>query len=135
MTNPTLRLTLPIPPSVNHSTRRHTVCYQKGGKQVRRTMDVPNAKAVKWMATAKDSALDAMNSTGWVCAQSEKVVVEVEFYWENRRKRDCHNCTGIIANILEGIAADDDYWMLLRVKDWHIDRGNPRVEVTCRRKD
>ena len=131
-----LHLTLPLPPSVNHSTRRHTITYTKNGKTCRRTMDVPNAKADKWMAQAKDICVDEMKRTGWVCRVDEKVVVDLTIHWPDRRRRDCHNLTGIIANCLEGVAVNDDRWMLVRIRDFDVvGRGNECVDVTVRRAE
>jgi len=122
----TLRFSVPVPPSVNHSYRRYT---NKRG----RTMNVLTNKAKTWQEEAHVIAQDAANRTGWVCPMGSKVVVRLWFYWPDKRRRDPNNCHKLLADSLEGVCYDDDKWALLRDMDFTVDRDKPRVEVEVER--
>lgn len=121
-----LRLTLPLPPSVNHSHRNFT---NKAGRRLR----VPTKRATDWTATARSIAFTEMQRTGWTCPQGEKVIVEYTIWWPDRRRRDPSNLEKLLLDSLEGIAVDDDKWCLPRCMDFDYDKGDPRVEVVVRR--
>ena len=57
------------------------------------------------------------------------MVVELTFYYGDKRKRDCHNMHKIIMDALECIAFEDDRWVLVRDMHVALDKDNPRVEV------
>ena len=128
ITNPTLRLTLPLPPSCNHSHRNFT---NKNGRRLR----VPTKRAADWTASARDIAYTAMCASGWTCPMGEKVVVEYTIWWPDRRRRDSANLEKLMLDALEGTCYDDDRWALPRCQDFSYDKADPRVEVVVRRKD
>jgi Holliday junction resolvase RusA-like endonuclease len=113
-----LELTLPIPPSDNH-------CYPQG-RGGRRFLS-PTGK--KFKRDAQMLAKQACNMAGWPCV-NEKVVCEFTVYWPDKRRRDGHNLK-LLWDALQGYVYSDDHYALVRNMDWHIDRGNPRVEITC----
>lgn len=119
-----LTVTLPIPPSVNHCYVRRTV----GNRRI----NVLSDKARRWQEEANKTAWVAAQQSGWSCPCGEKVIVELTVYWPDARRRDAHNLHKLIADALEGVAADDDRWMLLRDIDFGYDKAAPRVEVTVR---
>lgn len=97
-------------------------------------MRVPTKAAGEWCAAARDIAFTEALRTGWTCPQAEKVVVELTVYWPDRRRRDTHNLHKLLCDAIEGVAVDDDRWALVRDVDFDVDRDDPRVEVTVRRK-
>lgn len=121
-----LRLTLPLPPSVNHSHRNYVT---KSGRRMR----VPTKRAGDWTAQARDIAYDAMRSIGWTCPQGKKVIVEYVIYWPDRRRRDPSNLEKLLLDCGEGIFYDDDRWALPRCMDFGYDKAAPRLEVAVRR--
>lgn len=120
-----MKVTLPIPPSVNH-------CYVR--RRVRgRVMNVLSKKADQWMRQARDICVTAMKEQGWECRDGEKVIVNMWVYWPDRRRRDAHNLWKLICDALEGSVCVDDRWMLTRIIDFNVDRENPRVEIEAER--
>lgn len=120
-----MKVSLPIPPSVNH-------CYVR--RRVHgRVMNVLSGKAAKWMERARDTCIVAMKEQGWECRDGEKVIVNMWVYWPDRRRRDAHNLLKLICDALEGSVCVDDRWMLTRIMDFDVDRENPRVEIEAER--
>lgn len=128
MTNPTLRLTLPLPPSMNHS---HHNCNING-----RLVRVPSKAAKTWTKTCVAACAEAINSCGWPTPCECKVIVSYEIWWPDKRRRDASNLEKVLLDGVEaGGIVTDDRWVIPRCVDFHVDRGNPRVEVTVCRKD
>lgn len=123
----TYKVTLPLPPSSNHIYLRRAKMYFKNGKKRRRVMDVLSDRAQAWMADARDKALEAVGE--WECPDKTKVVVEVNVFWPDKRRRDCHNLSKLLCDALEGAVCKDDQYMLLRYMDFDLDRKNPRLDV------
>jgi Holliday junction resolvase RusA-like endonuclease len=65
----------------------------------------------------------------------DKVVVEYTIWWPDKRRRDASNLEKLLLDSLEGIAYDDDRWAIPRCVDFSYDKGHPRIDVVCRRKD
>ena len=79
-----LRLTLDIPPSVNH-------CYAPNYKPHQRDR-VLTPQARSWKEYAKLTAMTEVRRQGWQTpAKGVKVVVELVAYWPDGRTRDMHN--------------------------------------------
>lgn len=129
------RVTLPLPPSLNHCYVRRSKVYYKNGKRKRRVMNVLSERAASWMDDARDKNLQAMEDCKWTPLDEEKVIVELWMYWPDRRRRDAHNLLKLLADSLEGSVCKDDKWMLMRIMDFDLDREAPRVEVVARRYD
>ena len=132
MTKPEYRVTLTIPPSVNHCYVRRAKVYYKGGVRKRRMMNVLSKDAERWMAEARDRNLAALQAaTGWEVTDKKKIVVEMWVYWPDKRRRDAHNLLKLLADSLEGFVCVDDKMMLIRIMDFGYDKENPRVEVVA----
>lgn len=86
------------------------------------------------MDSARLSVLAQTNRQGWEMTKGEKVVVEYEVYWPDKRQRDPSNLEKLLLDALEGLVYDNDKWALPRCIDFMVDRTNPRVEVACYRK-
>jgi crossover junction endodeoxyribonuclease RusA len=121
-----LHLTLPLPPSLNHSHRNYTTA---NGRRMR----VPTNATKQYTDAARVLATDAVNRTGWTCTQKQKVVVDLTVYWPDKRRRDCDNVIKRTLDACTGIIWDDDCWCLPRVQDFATDKADPRVEVVVRR--
>lgn len=117
--NQELKLTLPIPPSINH-------IYQNVGRGSRRL----TTEAVKYIKTAQDIAKKEIRKTGWKkdkpCVWN---VMDLYFYFPDKRVRDSHNCLKLLTDCMEGLLFYDDYFLLPRIQDVQLDRDNPRLEV------
>ena len=118
-----LRLTLDIPPSVNH-------CYAPNYLPNQRTRRL-TAEARSWKEYARIKAMADARRQGWQTpAKGVKVVVELVAYWPDGRTRDMHNAHKLLMDALEdaGIYQNDKY-ALARDMDFFIDRQKPRLEV------
>ena len=113
-----LTFSLPIPPSVNHM-------YQNAGRGRRLT-----TSAVKYIKTAQDIAKKAVKEQGWQ-KDKDKVwyVMDLYFYFPDKRVRDSHNTLKILTDCLEGLLFKNDYFLLPRIQTVVLDRDNPRVEI------
>ncbi len=113
-----IRIFLPPVPSVNHiySTNRWGRRFlTREGKE--------------WKKAAGLVATYERLVQKWPYSIGEKLVMELRFYWPDRRKRDCDNSLKLIQDAFTKILYDDDKWVLSRVMDWQLDKEEPRVEV------
>ena len=107
------RLSLPLPPSVNHS-------YLRRGKA---TFKTDAAKA--WQTEAK------YRIRAWYKGplRKEKTILNIWVFWNDGRRRDTDNIMKLLNDSLTGIVWVDDYYSLPRVQDWQIDKGKGRIEI------
>jgi crossover junction endodeoxyribonuclease RusA len=113
-----IKLVLPSVPSLNHVYRNVAI---------NRRILMPKGKAWKeevgWIAATQRA------KQSWAFSTKEKLVMELEIFWPDRRRRDADNCLKLLADTLEGILFEDDKWILPRVLNWDVDKDDPRVEV------
>lgn len=74
-------------------------------------------------------ALSWKNRSRYRIPPKGKVFVDLWFYLPDKRVRDTHNVPKLLLDALKGIVAEDDYYILLRIQDFEIDREKPRIEV------
>lgn len=117
--NQILKFSLPIPPSVNH-------IYQNVGRGSRRL----TTEAVKYIKNAQDIAKKQIKKQGWK-KDNRAVwsVMDLYFYFPDKRRRDSHNCLKLLTDCMEGLLFYDDYFLLPRIQDVQLDRENPRLEI------
>lgn len=113
-----LYLTLPLPPSVNHSH----IEVRKG----RRTMRIRSPKSLAWIKEAQAIAIESAKQSQWKITIKEKVICELIFYWPDNRRRDVHN-QKVLFDALNGIVYDDDSWLLPRYIDFQVKKSLPKV--------
>jgi crossover junction endodeoxyribonuclease RusA len=99
--------------------------YQSAGRGRRLT-----TKALNYIKTAQDIAKKAVREQGWK-RDREHVwyVMDLHFYFPDKRVRDSHNCLKLLIDCLEGLLFKNDYFLLPRIQTVVLDRENPRVEV------
>lgn len=72
---------------------------------------------------------------GWRATTEGKVVVELTYYWPDRRRRDTHNGIKELMDLLQVAGAfADDCQALAVERDFCVDPDRPRVEIAVRRK-
>ena len=116
--NQTLTLTLPLPVSVNHM-------YQSAGKGRRLTTAARN-----YIKVAQDICKKAKKEQGWKQDRDcVWYVMDLYFYFPDKRIRDSHNCLKLLVDCLEGLLFKNDYFLLPRIQYVTLDRDNPRLEI------
>lgn len=116
--NQKLKFTLPIPISVNHM-------YQSAGTKKRLSTQARN-----YIKVAQDICKKAKVEQNWK-QDSPKVwyVMDLYFYFPDKKRRDSHNCLKLLTDCLEGLIFEDDYFLLPRIQYVTLDRDNPRLEI------
>lgn len=113
-----LEFSLPIPPSVNHM-------YQNAGRGKRLT-----TQALNYIKTAQDICKKAAREYGWKKDKDHVwYVMDLYFFFPDKRVRDSHNCIKLLTDCLEGLLFTNDYFLLPRIQHVELDRENPRMEV------
>lgn len=115
----TLTMSIPIPPSVNHM-----YIHKKNGSKIL----TRNAK--EYIKELQAICKKSKKEQGWK-TDKEHVwyVMDLYFYFPDKRKRDSHNCLKLLLDCLEGLLFENDYYILPRIQYVTLDRDNPRVEV------
>jgi crossover junction endodeoxyribonuclease RusA len=130
---PVLRLAVALPSSVNHSHQNAVRRSRKTGGLY--TAQVPTGGTLAWRAAAYQSVRRAIMAACWHPITDGKVVVELTYFWPDRRRRDTHNRIKELTDVLqEADAFADDCQALAREWGLQIDRQRPRVEVAVSRK-
>lgn len=87
----------------------------------------------KWALDHKDiliAKLSAWKSqNNWTTTQNQKVAVNIWVYWNDKRRKDCHNLDKLVLDAMNEIIFDDDCNALVRFMDFEYDKENPRIEV------
>ncbi len=108
---------VPVPPSENH-------CFITIGNK-----RILSKEARLFMTEAALKAKIAARREGWKIANGRKVVLQLYFFFPNKRKKDTHNTLKVLMDSFEGILYENDYWALPRVMDFDIDRENSRLDI------
>ncbi len=128
-----IAFTVPLPPSVNHCYRNRTRRYFKGGVWKQRRERVLTKVAQAWVSHAWAVATDArVKAALSKRPKGEKVILELRYFWPDRRRRDTHNLHKLICDAFEGAIYEDDQWALPRDMDFEVDRARPRLEVVVK---
>ena len=114
-----LRVSLPLPPSVNHMYVR---TYRGGVKLTRKAEEyVRDSRALINLAIEEQYWLKQPKSTWFY--------VDVIFFMPDRRVRDSHNMLKLLLDVMQGIVFDNDYYAMPRIQAVEYDTHHPRVEV------
>lgn len=130
-----MNLTLPLPPSVNHmyvNRVQHGVTH--GGRPFTRRARVLTPAAESYFEVVRLIAMREARKQGWAMTGTDtKVVVEMRFWFADRRTRDTHNGIKVVMDALESVVYVNDSYALPRVMDYDYDPRNPRLELVIRR--
>jgi len=114
-----LKLSLPVPPSVN------AIYYNTRGGGRRLTK-----KAEHYIRDSRALTNMGMDNQHWI--KQEKGVwlyLDMVFYFPDRRRRDSHNCLKVLLDALEGLIYTDDMYVMPRIQSVEYDKECPRVEI------
>lgn len=120
-----LRVTIPgCPPSVNHCyiTRRGT------GQRILSKVGRAYLDTATWYTKYARSAI------GWPSEWPDQMVVEVSYYFPDRRRRDTHNLFKCVADGLAVGMGVDDQRFLYREEARSVDKEYPRVEIVVKER-
>ena len=113
-----IHLTLPVPPSVNHM-------YQSAGRGRRLTKD-----AMNYIRIAQEECKKKIKRYEWKKdAEGVWYVMDLYYFFPDRKTRDSHNTLKILTDALEGLIFSNDYFVLPRIQNVTLDRDNPRLEL------
>lgn len=113
-----LHLTIPLPPSINHAYR------YVNGKKIR------TKETIAYDAMVQEIAKEAMRKQKLkMFPEKVKIKTDWTYYFPDNRIRDTHNSFKIPLDSMEGIVYRNDYWVLVNILDFIIDKDNPRVEI------
>jgi len=122
----TVRLSLPIPPSINALYRSRVFEKWANGKKFLIPSVYMSREGKEWL----ESASNQLRLEGVRFNESSKIVCEVKAFWPDARDRDMNNLSKITCDALQhsGLVVDDKR-VLWREMDYHIDRERPRMEL------
>lgn len=117
--NQVLTLTIKVPPSVNHM-----YIHKRNGQKIL------TSTAKQYIKTIQDLCKKEIKKQNWKKdKESVWYVMDMYFYFKDKRKRDSHNCLKLLMDSLEGLLFTNDYFILPRIQYVTLDRENPRVEI------
>ncbi len=117
--NKKLRISLPLPPSINHMYYN----LKRGGKKLTK-------KAEDYVKTSRALINMAIEEQNWI--KQEKATwyyIDLVFFMPDRRVRDSHNMLKLLLDVMQGIVYENDYYVLPRIQAVEYDVNEPRVEV------
>lgn len=117
--NQELRLSLPLPPSVN------AIYYNTRGGGRRLTKKAENY--IRDTRALTNQMMD--EQLFYTLKKNIWIYIDMVFYFPDRRIRDSHNCLKILLDALEGLVYENDMNVLPRIQSVEYDKENPRVEL------
>lgn len=130
-----LKLTLPIPVSVNHcyGMRTTSIRTRRGFRNIPIRYTTTDAK--KWKENAGSIAMEQMNKTKFNFICDEQFFMQIRVWWLDLRHGDCSNTLKLLEDSLQGIVFNNDKNCLPQFLSSEIDKENPRLELSIFRKE
>lgn len=117
--NKRLKLSLPVPPSINAMY----VGKRGGGK-------ILSKKSKNYVRDARALINVAIEEQRWVMPDRHVwLYIDMVFYFPDRRVRDSHNCLKLLLDVMEGYLYENDCFVLPRIQSVEYDKDNPRVDM------
>ena len=121
------RLTIPwsyMPPTANHAYK--IIAIKNGRKTIYKLVPTPEYKKAKADIAyiVKEKYRSPVLKCKWVM---------YKIYWPDDRVRDTENYLKTVKDSLKGVFFEDDRWQIVgkeHIDPCHIDRDNPRIEIT-----
>lgn len=129
-----LKLTSPIPPSVNHYLGWRAIL--KNGRPM--AMSYKKPEALKYQKSFSEYVKKEVKKQGWVKSDNkfQHYYMDCIFYFD-RVDKDANNSFKCLADAItdSGVVWIDDTQLCERVQGIYYDSENPRVEITIREVD
>ena len=121
-----IKLTLPLPPSVNEYLGYRVVYIN--GRAISQPFETKVAKEYK--EYVKNIVHRELKVQDWNCIDKEHYIEVNLTYYLNKKRKDSHNLEKVLFDSLmsAGLYPDDDI-LIPRTNNIYIDKYNPRVEV------
>lgn len=121
-----IKLTLPLPPSVNEYLGYRVVYVN--GRAISQPFETKTAKEYK--AYVKNIVHRELKKQSWECLDKEHYIDVSLVYYLNKKRKDSHNLEKVLFDALmgAGLYPDDDI-LLPKTKNIYIDKYDPRVEI------
>jgi len=117
-----LKMSLPLPPSVNHMY----INTRGGGKRLTK-------QAENYVRVSRSLINLAIEEQRWLKQnKSTWLYIDLVFFMPDRRVRDSHNCLKLLLDVMQDIVFDNDYYVMPNIKTVEYDKENPRVEINVR---
>ena len=117
--NKKLRITLPLPPSVNHMY----IHLKRGGKKLTK-------QAEEYVLISRAYIKKAINNQHWIFQdRATWYYIDLVFFMPDRRIRDSHNMLKLLLDVMQGLVYKNDYYVLPRIQSVEYDKEEPRVEI------
>lgn len=114
-----LRLSLPLPPSINHMYMNTS----HGGKRLTK-------HAENYVRVSRSLINLEIENQNWKKQnKSTWLYIDLVFYMPDKRIRDSHNMLKLLLDVMQDIVFDNDYYVMPNIKAVEYDKQNPRVEV------
>ena len=114
-TSKRLKLTLPIPTSVNamYTMRKRLT-----------------AEARRYITLSTALINEAIDEQNWSMQNKGTwLYIDMVYYFPDLRNRDASNCLKILLDVMQDRVYSNDMYALPRIQAVELDRENPRVEV------
>lgn len=117
--NMTLKLSLPLPPSVNSMY----VNTRGGGREL-------SKKAEVYVRQSRALINLAIEEQYWLMqARATWLYADMVFFMPDRKVRDSHNMLKLLMDVMQGTVYENDCFVMPRIQSVEYDKENPRVEV------
>lgn len=128
--NQVLKLTCPLPPSVNH----YMAYRVSGGKSKKFVQAYKTQDSLKFEREFKRILDTEIKKQNWNIVEEGYVIVEVDWFFESNR-RDSNNYYKLILDCMNTKIFKDDKQAMERTMNITIDSKNPRAEITIYKSD
>lgn len=126
-----IKITSPIPVSVNHYLGYRAIPKKKNGKTVYIVVSYLTKEAREYIKYFSESAKEQLKDQEWDIEQTREIHHYVDcIYYLPRTNMDEQNYPKLPSDVLNGIAYIDDSKVLFRANRIYYDSVNPRIEMT-----
>ena len=119
-----LKLKLPMLPSANHMYQTTTF----GARQM-------TSIAKMMFLEIQDMIEEEIIRQNWEPVHNHQLIIEMEFYFPDKRMRDSHNMYKFLFDTMDGVAYDNDQYLLPHETFKGIDKEDPRINILLYIKD
>lgn len=130
MANNELRLTIPLPPSINSLYINQFSYNPKTKTRIPTGKRIMGKEGIKVKKEIQEAARKQLANQEWDYEWTkDNFIYQDAWFYMNRVGRDDDNCLKLMKDSLEGIIYDNDSRVLSRTMRLLVDKCDPRVEL------